>query len=198
MKILFLDTETTGLDIIQHEIIQVGYILLDRDPIFGDTIVTQKEFNILPLHLESASQEALKINGFTSAAWKDALPFSEHAVHLREMIEYANLMIGQNLIFDMRFLKQAYANLNLEIPRFPNYIDTKNMAKFLVEQKVVDTTSMDKLCKHYNITFAGRAHNALADCERTMKLWQKLLEHDKNPNIFSFQNPYDPYANKAK
>jgi len=198
MKILFLDTETTGLDIIQHEIIQLGYILVEKD-IFNNTkIISQKEFNIRPLHLETASMEALKINGFSAHAWKDSLPFNQHAGLIKDMIEYSDLLIGQNLIFDLRFLKQAYSNFNLEVPKFPPYVDTKNMAQFLLEQKLLESTSMDKMCKYYNITFSGRAHNALADCERTMKLWDKLSEVNKDPNIFTFADPYDPYANKIK
>lgn len=198
MKILFLDTETTGLDIIQHEIIQLGYILIEKD-IFGNTkIISEKEFNIRPLHLETASMEALKINGFSAYQWKDAYPFSDHAQHIKDMIEYADLLIGQNLIFDMRFIKQAFSNLNLESPKFPPYIDTKNMAEFLQERKLLESTSIDKMCKYFNISFAGRAHTALADCERTMKVWQKLSEEVKDPNIFIFENPYDPYANKIK
>lgn len=197
MKILFLDTETTGLDIIQHEIIQLGYILIESD-VFSDKIISQKEFNIRPLHLETASMEALKINGFSAHAWKDSMPFTHYAEHIKNMIEYCDLMVGQNLIFDLRFIKQAFSNFNLEVPKFPPYVDTKNMAEFLLEQKLLESTSMDKMCKHYNITFSGRAHNALADCERTMKLWNRLSEVNKNPNIFTFVNPYDPYANKTK
>jgi DNA polymerase III epsilon subunit-like protein len=197
MKILFLDTETTGLDIIQHEIIQLGYILLEKSAT-GIDIISQKEIKFRPLHLENASMEALKINGFSAYEWKDSLPFSEYAAYIKEVIEYADIMIGQNLIFDLRFLKQAYCNLNLDIPKFPKYIDTKNMAQFLVEQKLLETTSIDKMCKYFNISFTGRAHTALADCERTMKVWQKLSDTVKEPNVFSFEMPYDPYANKTK
>ncbi len=197
MKILFLDTETTGLDIIQHEIIQLGYILLEKD-VFNHKILSQKEFNIRPMHLETASMEALKINGFSAYAWKDSMPFEYHAQHIKDMIEYCDLLIGQNLIFDLRFLKQAFSNCNLEVPKFPPYVDTKNMAQFMLEQKLLESTSMDKMCKHYNISFSGRAHTALSDCERTMKLWNKLSEVVKEPNVFTFANPYDPYANKNK
>jgi DNA polymerase III epsilon subunit-like protein len=198
LKILFLDTETTGLDIIQHEIIQVGYIVLDYDGCGDGNILVEKEIKIRPLHLESASMEALKINGFSAYDWKYSEPFERYANHLKEVLEYADLLVGQNLIFDLRFIKQAFSNLNMEYPKFPNYVDTKNMAEFLLKEGTVPSTSMDKLCKHFNITFSGRAHNALADCERTMKIWKILLKSVPQPNKFTFENPYDPYANKAK
>jgi DNA polymerase III epsilon subunit-like protein len=198
MKIVVLDTETTGLDLTMHEIIQIGFITIDADSNNSYRVLSQKEIKIRPEHLKNASVEALKINGFSVYEWRDSLPFQHYANHIKETIEYADLLLGQNLLFDLRFIKQAFSNLSLEAPKFPPYIDTKNMAEPLVKQKILESTSMDKMCKHYNISFTGRAHNALADCERTLKIWEKLLTYDEAPNIFTFENPYDPYANKTK
>ena len=198
MKIVVLDTETTGLDLTIHEIIQIGFIVLEVDESNKYKILTEKEIKIRPEHLESASMEALKINGFTVYEWKDSLPFQEYAIYIKEMIEHADLLLGQNLLFDLKFIKQSYSNLNLEVPKFPPYIDTKNMAEPLVKQKILESTSMDKMAKHYKISFTGRAHTALADCERTLKIWEKLLEHNDSPNIFTFEKPYDSYANKTR
>jgi len=198
MKIVVLDTETTGLDLTMHEIIQIGFIVVEVDENNSYKILTEKEIKIKPEHLKNASMEALKINGFSVYEWKDALPFQHYASYIKEMVEHADLLLGQNLYFDLRFIKQAYSNLNLKTPKFPPYIDTKNMAEPLVKQKILESTSMDKMSKHYNISFTGRAHTALADCERTLKVWEKLLVHNDSPNIFTFEKPYDPYANKTK
>lgn len=187
MKILVLDTETTGLDITRHEIIQLGYISLFIDQNNKKSIVEEKEFTITPLHLETASPEALRINGYSSERWKNSIPFSKCFMQIRNAIENSDLLLGQNLNFDLRFLKQAFHNLNIKPPIFPNYIDTKRMAQTLVERKVIKSTSMDRMCEHFNITSDGRAHTALVDCHRTIKVWEKLLDQNIDFQIYPFK-----------
>ena len=196
MKILVLDTETTGLDITRHEIIQLGYISLFVDVNNKINLLEEKEFLITPLHLETASPEALKINGFSKERWRGSLPFSKCMAQIRNAIESSDILLGQNLIFDLRFINQSFRNLSLTPPRFPNYIDTKKMGSRLVESKVLKSASMDKMCEHFNIQTDGRAHTALVDCHRTLKVWQKLLDLNIDYEIYSFKEPYDPHGTK--
>lgn len=197
MKLLVLDTETTGLDITTHEIIQIGFleVLIEDEK---HRIVNKTEINILPEYLENADPRALKVNGFSKSLWKDAKSFLYHSDFIKNKLESADLMLGQNLIFDLRFIKQAYANKNIVSPKFSNYIDTKWMATQLLNEGKIKNTSMDKLCEHYNVSFVGKAHTALVDCERTYHVWLKLSEQIKECSIFSFINSYDPYAAKTR
>lgn len=187
MKILVIDTETTGLDITRHEIIQLGYINLFINENNKKSILEEKEFFITPLHIETASPEALKINGYTKEKWKNSVPFSKCVAQIRHAIESSDLLLGQNLNFDLRFIKQSFQNISLSPPKFPNYIDTKKMATKLVERKLLKSTSMDKMCDHFNIISDGRAHTALVDCHRTLKVWEKLLEQNVDYQIYSFK-----------
>lgn len=197
MKLLVLDTETTGLDLTKHEIIQIGFLFVDISDDNRHSFSERREINIRPLRLEEADPNALKVNNFSAYLWKDSLPFTKHVDFIKEKIESADILLGQNLIFDLKFIKQTYANLELESPKFPPYMDTKWMATQLLKEGKVKSTSMDKLCKHFNITFSGKAHTALADCERTYYVWLKLSETVKDAPIFTFINNYDPYANKT-
>jgi hypothetical protein len=52
---------------------------------------------------------------------------------------------------------------------------------------------MDKMCKHFNIKFEGKAHTALVDCKRTFAVWQKLASHVEDTPAFTFVSPFDPY-----
>ena len=73
---------------------------------------------------------------------------------------------------------------------FPHYADTRHMASKLVNRGLLKNASMDRLCEHYNIKFSGRAHTALADCQRTISVWLKLLE-ETEMDFFSYEHPYD-------
>ena len=198
MKILVLDTETTGLDLIKHELIQVGFLFIDMDNDGTYKILSESEINIRPLHLDSADPAALNVNGFSAYKWKDSKPINEHFQEIKDKIEYADLLLGQNLIFDLRFIKQAFENFSEIPPKFPGYIDTKWIATQLLNEGKIKSTSMDRMCKHFNIKFEGKAHTALVDCKRTFDVWLKLSEQVKEQPRFTFINNYDPYANKNK
>jgi DNA polymerase III epsilon subunit-like protein len=195
MKILVLDTETTGLDILKHEIIQIGFLCFELND-DKQEIISKKEINIKPKHLELADKKALEINGFTKKKWRGSKIFDEHADEIKDLIEQADYLLGQNLIFDLRFISQSFKNINLDAPKFPKYIDTKKMASVLVSEGKLKSASMDKMCEHFKVTFEGDAHTALTDCERTLSVWNCLLKENVKYDYNSFKKPFDPYKNK--
>ena len=67
------------------------------------------------------------------------------------------------------------------------------MADKLRQLGIIKKSGMDYLCEHFNIEFDGKAHTALTDCERTMKAFDVLLEYEPDYNLFTFDEPYDPW-----
>ena len=65
------------------------------------------------------------------------------------------------------------------------------MADVLRHAGKIKRSSMDYLCEHYDIKFSGRAHTALVDCERTMKVWDKLVEECEDYDFYSYSDPYE-------
>ena len=193
MKILVLDTETTGLDLTKHEIIQIGFLLIDMASDNTYKILSESEIKTRPLHLETAEPTALAINGFSAYEWKDSKPINIYFEEICHKIENADVLLGQNLIFDLRFIKQAFENFDITPPKFPPYMDTKWMATQLLNEGKLKSTSMDKMCKHFNIKFEGKAHTALVDCKRTLSVWEKLTDEVEDIPAFTFGKPYDPH-----
>ena len=105
----------------------------------------------------------------------------------------AKKRIGQNLIFDLKFIHKACQDGGLDDPIYPPYIDTKAMADKLKSVGVIEKSGMDYLCERFNIQFEGRAHTALADCERTIKAWDALLELNPDYELWTFDNPYEAF-----
>lgn len=202
MKILIIDLETTGLSLLHHEPIQAGFLLFEHTGDKNFNVIQKKEFNFEPLHLETANPVSLKMNGFNVEAWRTSLPIYKHFGQITNLIESADMLLGQNLIFDLRFLKQAYSNFSVMPPTYPKYIDTKHVGDKLVK-KAKKTgigpkkSNLENLCEHYNIKFVGKAHTALVDCERTFEVFKKMVEDDLEMTVFTFQESYDPYGTKT-
>jgi DNA polymerase III epsilon subunit-like protein len=195
MVITVLDTETTGLDLSIHEILQFAAVrfFLKED---GDILILDKvDIKISPKNLAAASPQALKVNGFTEAAWSGALPIEHHLGSISDFVSNSDFLLGQNLIFDLRFIEKAFVDNSRPLPKFPHYADTKHMASKLVKEGKLKTASMDGLVQHYGIKFSGRAHTALADCHRTLNVWQRLLK-ETDMDFFTYKEPYDPFKNR--
>lgn len=191
MIITVMDTETTGLKHSSHEIIEIAlisYVIGEN----GERYVT-KSFStkVKPRHIERASPRALEINHYDEAEWATAPDIANVLPTIKKFIDESDIMIGQNLIFDLRFVSDAFEKNDLEAPKYPAYIDTKAMADVLRGSNKIERSSMDYLCKHYNIDFTGNAHSAMTDCERTMKVWDKLLEDCGDYDFYSYSDPYE-------
>lgn len=194
MILTVIDTETTGLDLVNHEVIQVGIVQARVDP--TRIIRTFKwEANIKPSHIELASPIALKVNGYTSAKWKDAYDAKEVLPIIKNCIETSNMLVGQNLIFDVKFINKLFDDNKVSRPIYPNYYDTKLMAEQLKKQGILKRSSLDYLCEHYKIKQIGRSHTALADADRTLEIYKILTKITKSTQL-SVENPYDPYNGK--
>lgn len=192
MIITFIDTETTGLDLFKHEVIDIALLQIDwQNGNFFE--ISQFDSKIKPKNIKNASKTALKINGYTSKKWKDAPESSSFLSLIKSYIEGSEVVCGQNLVFDYRFINKMFDSNEHERPRWPKYIDTKWMADQLVHDKKLKRSSLDFLCEHYDIETVGRAHTALTDVLRTYELFKMLIEQTEF-SFLNFDNPFDPYG----
>lgn len=191
MILTVLDTETTGLDSDIHEIIQIATIsyVVSAE---GDRYVTKKyEKKINPQQLHTASEKALEINGFSLEDWKNSFTASDVMSEVKQIIEGSDILVGQNLIFDLNFVHEICHRNKIEPPDFPPYIDTKSIADRLVRANWLQRSGMDYLVEHYDVKVEGRAHTALVDCERTMLVFDELMRDvNEDYELFTFVKPY--------
>ena len=169
--------------------------MYDQDDNGDFSLKRKTKFRIKPKNIHLAEQTALKVNGYNPDKWFKAKYIEEHLSTIKEIIESSETLLGQNLIFDLRFIAASFILNEKELPKFPQYIDTKHMASNLVKEGKLKRTSMDYMCEHFQIKFSGRAHTALVDCERTFLVWQKLCKFTDYKK-FSFDIPYEGFPTK--
>lgn len=162
---LYLDTETTGLDPFQHEVIEVAIVIeeVPEDPNAVGTIIQTWCRKIRPTHIRAAHPKALEVNGYTPEAWEGSLPFADHADELATLLASAGCIVGHNPTFDTSFLKAAFAREGLGV-RIPYHqIDTVTLAYAAWNWTGTGPgLSLDKIRDHLGIPKAG-SHSALKD-----------------------------------
>lgn len=170
---LYLDTETTGLDPFQHEVIEVALVIeeIPEDPNAVGTIIQTWCRKIRPTHIRAAHPKALEVNGYTPEAWDGSLPFADHADEIAALLTSAGCIVGHNPTFDTGFLKAAFAREGLGI-RIPYHqIDTVTLAYAAWNWTGMGPgLSLDKIRDHLGWPKDG-AHSALVDAMDCRKLF---------------------------
>jgi len=170
---VILDTETTGLKVSDgHRIVEIGCIELN------DLIPTKKSFHCYLNPERKVSEDAFKVHGYTDEFLSKQKKFYEIVDEFLKFIKDKRLII-HNAEFDI-------SHLNNEL---------KLIGKNKIEEEIVDTlkmardkfpgssTSLDALCKRYNIDNSRREkHNAVIDCELLSKVYINLLDQ-KEPSL---------------
>ncbi len=160
-KLIFIDTETTGLEE-KDRIFQVAYDFQD------------KEYNELfkpPVPISCGSMEATH---YTNKDVEDKKPFenSEMKKHLEEILK-ENIFVAHNAKFDIQMLEKE----GLKIEKF---IDTYKVAQFLDPQGKLEAYRLQFLryCLDLEVKDA-QAHDALGDIRVLKALFIRLFEKMK-------------------
>jgi DNA polymerase III epsilon subunit family exonuclease len=178
-NLAFIDLETTGLDPIRNEIIEIGGIVAKQIPIAGRgsaiETIAEFEYKIKPKNLASADPEALRINGYNDADWLFAADLKQVLPTVADKTEGA-IMVAHNVIFDLGFLNQAFLKTGIKNKMHYHKIDLLAMAfAKLYHNEEVQYFNLASLAKYFGIS-NPKAHTALADTQTAFAIYCKLLE----------------------
>ena len=171
---VILDTETTGLSIIEnHRIVEIGCIELENQ------IQTNKIFHEYLNPQRAVSEDAYKIHGYSDNFLSDKKTFSEIAEGFLKFIKDKKIII-HNAAFDISFLNYEFRLINQKAINKNNIIDTLEIAR---RKYPGSQNSLDALCKRFNIDNSKREkHNALIDCQLLKEVYINLVDQ-KEPKL---------------
>ena len=158
-RLVFLDTETTGLEPVEeHRVIEIGCLeMIERT-------LTGRQCHWLLNPQRDIDPEAIRIHGIDNAALKAQPLFPEVAAELIEFVKGAALVM-HNAPFDLGFINAELARAGYEETvesGCARVIDTLSMARDLHPGQ---RNSLDALCRRYSVDASARAagHGALLD-----------------------------------
>ena len=178
MKEVVLDTETTGLSVLDgHRIVEIGCIELEN------LIPTKKKFHCYLNPGRKVSQKALEVHGYTDEFLSDKKNFKDIVDEFLSFIKEKKMII-HNAEFDLAHLNNELSILGKSKISNENVIDTLDIAR---NKFPGSSISLDALCKRYRIDNSKRKkHTALIDCELLTKIYINLIDQ-KEPSL-NFQN----------
>ena len=178
-RLLFIDTETGGLDPDRHSLLSVAFVVWENQE-----IIDSKEILINDGVL-SVTEEALSINKIDLEKHKQSAMTAADAI--REILSFTGkhfpgktkiTLAGHNVHFDVNFLRTFFARNNEDFSKHFSHriIDTSSVLHYLylagrISKKAV---SSDEAFELFDIKVEGR-HTALGDAVATAQLFNRLL-----------------------
>ncbi len=174
MKIIILDTETTGSKE-EDRICQLSYLVLNEN------LEIEEIHNELAKPPVDISYEAMAVHHITPEMVEDKpkLKFTKAYKRLKELNSPDNLIVIHNAKFDLDMLRKEDFNPHLKL------IDTFRILKHLIPDGKFSLQynryalglykKEDEICKKYNIEI--NAHDALGDVVVLYLLFKYILEN---------------------
>lgn len=161
-----LDLETTGLSPSYAEIIEIGAV-----KVRGGAVVDTYQAFVKPAEMFGTDIEAL-----TGISWDmvKTAPSIDDIVGGFLAFIGDDIVVGHNIVFDLRFLKAAYPALDV------SYIDTMYLSQKCL--KSLENYKLRTVCAALGVK-NEQAHRALSDSRAAQEVFEKLkAEYQAEPN----------------
>lgn len=165
--IAFLDTETTGLDPHENEIIEIA--IIREYPSGVEDVWSTK---IRPEHIERAHPKALEVNGYTPGKWANAPTFDQVAEQIAHRLSDC-VVVGHNVSFDLDMVNAALKRAKVKARISYHKIDTVTLAYEHLVPCGLESVSFDFIRKFLGWSQA-HAHTALQDTRDAQRLYHLL------------------------
>lgn len=188
MKYYYVDVETTGLEAKKCDIIQISYIIEDRNIVKDSGTVTMQ-----PVDYSTIQTKALEVNGMSIEKIKTFQPARDgHLEYLEPLCRYIDqddpkdqyTIVAYNAAFDSEFIRQNFwKNGNKHFGRLFDYraVDPMNIVLYLWrrgELPGLENIKLKTVCAYLNIPLEN-AHNAKSDVTALYNLFHWLNKNIK-------------------
>lgn len=161
------DIETTGGSSSFHKITEIAIFLHD-----GQKVVDR--FHTLVNPERSVPPFITSLTGITNEMLCDAPKFYEVAKEIFQFTQDA-VFVAHSVNFDYNFIREEFKSLGGDFRR-------KKLCTVRLSRKIFPghrSYSLSNLCSHFGILNLAR-HRAFGDAEATVKIFDLLLQNDKN------------------
>lgn len=160
-KILFIDTETGGLDPRCYDLLSIGYLLYD---INEDKVLDKGELYLKKNTGYKIDYNALAVNKFDFELIKNyGMEMLEIRTKILSLIDNSDCIAGYCVQFDKNFLEHSL-DWEIKKPIFDVYSS--------VIQNELKSYKLTEICELKGIDFTNKPHNAIADVEATFELFK--------------------------
>ena len=158
-KILILDTETTGLDENEDEIIEIGCILFH---VSSKSVLSQVSF-LFPV----STNEAEHVNGISAEVTNITQPWEDGLNFFLKLVDYSDLIVAHNADFDKKWFGKG------RLPKLDKrWICSLEDINWTFQKSLKLRPSVTDLALSFSIP-VWNLHRALSDCFYISEVFKK-------------------------
>ena len=166
-----IDTETTGLDKENDEILQLS-------------VMNEKEQILLNQYFKPVNKtewnEEMKINKITPEMVKDCPTIEDCKEQIQDIFSKETTVIGYNTFFDIDFIKNNKIKIDENINVIDVMLDFANMYnEYDSKHGGVKWKKLTFAADFYDFKWDEKAHNSLGDIKATLYVYNKLQERQR-------------------
>ncbi len=169
LRFVVLDAEMSGLNPKRHNLLSIGWVVIERGRIVGDS---GRHFLI---HADAHVGESTKIHGLRDSAIAGAASVARVLALLASQAGGA-VLVFHHASLDMAFIQRA-ARQTMQCPLLAAYVDTMELEKRRLRRQGKSASLRLKLCRDRYGLPATAQHNALSDAYATAELFLAQVAH---------------------
>ncbi|MEI6728810.1 MAG: 3'-5' exonuclease [bacterium] len=180
MKLLFLDTETSGVNHLSDQIIEIGAVVVELDP--ATLRITEvSEFESLLALRQTLDDKITRITGISTQDLAHAPNLSEVQENWANWLEPISkdivAIVGHSIQFDISFLQTE----SWFLPQDLKVIDTLDLSRILYPQlQAVNLEFLAEKLELINFKSGSSYHRSLFDSKAAYKLFENILSQLKS------------------
>lgn len=174
--IAITDVETTGIDPKIHEIIEIGLLVIDQQ---SHQVIDTLDVKIKAEHIETASHEALSINGYKELDWQGAITLGE-AMRLYGEKTRGAIFCAHDVTFDWSFINEAFSQTGVANQMDYHRLDLLTMAWTTLANQGVRFFNLNKLASYLGIPEEPTPHRAINGARTAHEVFKKLVSMNKD------------------
>jgi len=163
VKAIVLDTETTGIDIKNDRIIELGMVVFEYCPITGQAYRVLETYNELEDPSIPIPPESTKIHGITDDMVRGK---RINEADVQALISDVSLIIAHNAKFDRGFVEARF-------PFFVNKAWACSFSQVPWKEEGMGSAGLEFLAYRYGFHYEG--HRASNDCHALLEVLQQTL-----------------------
>ncbi len=166
--IICVDIETTDLNPIAGDVIQIGAVRIDK------TFTAKKKDYLVVSYIKPLTthrnSEAMLCNNIPEESLVDGYELNEALEMFENFCGKSKKLAAWGAYFDVPFLKEQYKKINRPWPFSHVTIDLKTIATWELAKRNIFITGLSDTLAKLNLTFEGRPHDALSDINNTVRI----------------------------
>ena len=194
-KYIILDTETTGLEVLQgHRIIEIGAVLIN------DRKKSKEHFHTYLNPSRLIDEEASKVHGIMNEDLLNKPSFDEIAEEFLEFVDGSTLVI-HNAAFDIGFLNNELKLASSKYPMLQDICEIEDSLAIAKDKFPGQRNSLDALANRFEISNYDRTfHGALLDANILADVYMMLTggqsKFEFSANSMNLNNQNNDSGNK--